>query len=74
MVKEDEDLMGIQNNKEAMAELRDKYDEEKADTQVTATRVSKRAAAKFIAGKIDGFQQEVRLSTSMTSLRLLYFI
>ncbi|KAE9388000.1 hypothetical protein BT96DRAFT_947937 [Gymnopus androsaceus JB14] len=66
MVKEDEDLMGIQNNKEAMAELRDKYDEEKADTQVTATRVSKRAAAKFIAGKIDGFQQEANFIAKAT--------
>jgi len=42
-----------------MKELRQKYDDERADERVTAIRVSKRAQAKIVAEKVNVYQQEV---------------
>lgn len=43
-----------------MKELRQKFDDEKAEEKIAAVRISKRAQAKNVAEKVNLFQQEVK--------------
>ncbi|KAJ3832352.1 hypothetical protein F5878DRAFT_635220 [Lentinula raphanica] len=56
-VKEDEELQSIRNDKDAMAELRAQYEEDKSDDEKSRVRVSKRREAKTAASQVNAFQQ-----------------
>ncbi|KAJ3803735.1 hypothetical protein F5876DRAFT_84565 [Lentinula aff. lateritia] len=56
-VRADEDLMHIFHNKEAMDELREKYNEDKLDEERTVVHASKRREAKTVASQVNAYQK-----------------
>lgn len=70
-VRNDKKLQDALLSEEAMAELREEYEEGKAEERVTAVRVSKRAQAKVVSEKINLFQQEVCFDQAYVDTDLL---
>ncbi|KAJ3871438.1 hypothetical protein F5051DRAFT_446187 [Lentinula edodes] len=58
-VRADEDLMHIFHNKEAMDELREKYNEDKLHEERTVVRVSKQREAKTVASQVNAYQKTI---------------
>ncbi|KAJ3767407.1 hypothetical protein FB446DRAFT_793225 [Lentinula raphanica] len=61
-VKEDEELQSIRHDKEAMAELRAQYEEDKSDDEKSRVRVSKRREAKTVV-QVDYLYDSVNVTS-----------
>ncbi|KAF9065532.1 hypothetical protein BDP27DRAFT_1424734 [Rhodocollybia butyracea] len=73
-LKADEELMAALNDPEQMQEFREQYDSEKKEDSLKAIQVSKKLAAKFVAGKVNQLQQEADFLVEAMHCQMLGFV